>query len=495
MSVSLFLPASHSPDPCSPVPKHLLAAFLFLICLAGEAQQVTIQGTATSYPGKELVAYRYQDYITWTRELLESDTVDKQGSFTLHLDVKAPTRIYLLCNHLKTPLYVEPGRSYVVDFPRKDSSRLLNQQVDQDGDLNIHPIRFKQNGAIDTTELNWLIIDYNLRFDDFWRKNYQAFVIKRMKAPLDSFSRAIHKHFATVPNAYFQSYIDYSIASTRVSTLESQNILYRDYLVNRPVGYGNFEYMTFFNQFFDKFFYQFALKPTGTPLFDAINQRGDLNETLNDLKPAPYMSNDTLRELLLLKGLNENFHNKEFSQQRMLQILEEVSHKSKVPAHRLIARNMIAAFGTLKAGSPAPAFTLPDKNGKLVNLNDFKGQYVYLTFSRSTSPTCLSDLKVLEELEKKYPLIHVVSIVLDDKPDDLKKMLKQNPKFRWVFLQGGDKETLKHDYHIYAEPYYYLIGPSGKLLLSPAPGPYDDLDELFYQITKKKEGKFKVGEW
>lgn len=410
--------------------KHPLVLLLLLLSFRLASQQVTIYGSASSFPGKEIVAFRYQDYITWTRELMESDTVNISGKFVLHLDVKTAGRIYLLCDHVKAPLYVEPGRTYEVDFPRRDSSRMFNANVDQEGDLNIHFLHNYDSSRIDTTELNWLIIDYNLRFDDFWRKNYQAFIVKRMKLPLDSFSRATVRHYQWVKNTYFQTYLSYSMASTRVSTLESENILYRDYLANREVGYDNYEYMTFFNQFFEKYFYQFTLKPAGSQVIPDINEHGDVSGLMNDLKPAPYLGNDTLRELVMLKGLYENCNNKEISRQRMVQILEEASKKSRIAQHRLIARNILANITTLRRGTPAPPFSLPDKNGKIVNLSDYKGHYVYLCFGKSTSPVCLSDLKVLEDLEKKYPLVQVVSIMTDEKAENMKKMLKQNPKLR-----------------------------------------------------------------
>jgi peroxiredoxin len=458
------------------------------------AQQVTIHGMAPAYIHKEIMAFSYQDYITWTRTIVDTDTITPTGQFTLHLEVKVPGRIYLFCDHLKTPLYVEPGRSYDVEFPHKDSSRLLNGNVEQDGEIILHPVFGNVIDVVDTTELNWLINDFNVRYEQFWKQNYRAFVVKMMQAPLDSFGRAMKNHYARTNNAYFQTYIEYSIASIKVSTLESQNYIAKEYLTKRKIEYSNYEYMTFFNQFFDKYFYQFCLKPKGAPVFAAINDRGDAEEVMKVLSQAPYLINDTLRELLLLKGLNENFNNKDFNSQRIFQMLDEISKKSKIPDHRQIARNTIARFTTLRRGTMAPAFTLTDHTGKTVSLSDFKGRYVYLTFGKSKSPSCLTDLKALQETEKKYPFIQVITIMNDDKSEDMKLLLKQNPKFKWTFLQAGGNELLKHAYNIYSEPYYYLIGPTGKLLLSPAPGPYDGADELFYLVTKNKDGKFRVGE-
>jgi len=44
-------------------------------------------------------------------------------------------------------------------------------------------------------------------------------------------------------------------------------------------------------------------------------------------------------------------------------------------------------------------------------------------------------------------------------------------------------------------PYHYLINPKGQLILSPAPGPSDGLEDIFYKITKNKEDQIKVGDW
>ncbi len=463
--------------------------FLFLFSFAGSlfSQQVNIRGEAKAYAGKEIYAFAYDDYICYTKNILETDTVGPDGKFNLHFDIHEPRRIYLRCDHMKAPLYVESGKSYEVGFPAKDSSRLFNRNIDQDGDLSIN--------TTDTTELNWLIMDFNMRYDDFWKKNYQSFVIKNTRFPIDSFRRAINAHYSRTVSPYFHSYINYSIASTQVSTFESKNFMAKDYLYNRKIGYRNYEYMTFFNQFFDKTFYQFAMSPKGAAVYPAINDKGTAVALMDALKQAPYLANDTLRELVMLKGIYENYNNREFKSSRMMGILEQVERESKIKEHRQIARNIIAIFTQLKRGTPAPSFSLPDRNGKPVTLSDFKGRFVYLTFSASWCTNCVSELKYLEELRKKYPKIQVITISTDEKVQDMNAFLKQNPKLNWTFLYAGNNDQLKHDYQIFSVPYYYLISPEGLLLMSPAPAPYDGIEELFYNITKKKfESMFKLGD-
>lgn len=460
-----------------------------LLFLAGTlfAQEVSIRGEAKAYAGKVISAFSYEDYISYPKNILETDTVGPDGKFKLHFDIRDIQRIYLRCDHMKAPLYVQPGKTYEVSFPAKDSSRLLNRNVDQDGDLGIN--------TTDSTELNWLIMDFNMRYDDFWKKNYQSFVIKKTRAPIDSFRRAINAHYSHTASPYFHSYIDYSIASTQVSTFESKNFMARDYLLHRKIGYHNYEYMLFFNQFFDKYFNQFASGPKGAAVSTAINDNGSAKALMAALKPAAYLENDTLRELVMLKGLYENYNNREFKPSRMLSILEDVVRDSKIKEHRLIARNIIAAYTLLKKGTAAPAFSLPDRNGKMVSLSDFKGRFVYLSFSASWCTNCIRELKYIEELKKKYPKIQIITICTDDKVQDMNLLLKQNPKLNWTFLYAGNNEGLKHDYQIFSVPYYYLINPDGLLYLSPAPAPYDGIEDYFYNITKKKfDTMFKLGD-
>jgi hypothetical protein len=460
---------------------------LFILSVQLFSQQVSIHGEAKAFAGKPIYAFAYDDCITFNKNILEQDTVSANGKFNLHFDTRDVQRIYLSCEHLKAPLYIQPGKSYEVVFPQKDSSRMFNRNVDQDGDLYIN--------TSDSTELNWLIMDFNMRYDQFWTKNYQNFVIKKTRFVIDSFKRAINIHYQHVASPYFHAYIDYSIASTQVSTFESKNFLAKDYLINKKIGYHNFEYMNFFNQFFDKYFYQFASSPKGIAVNSAINDNGSTTELMAALKTAPYLQNDTLRELVMLKGLYENYTNKEFITSRMLSILEQVSRESKIKEHRLIARNIIAAYSVLKKGTPAPAFNLADRNEKTVYLSDFKGRFVYLTFASSLSTDCIREQKYMEELKKKYPKIQMITICTDEKVQDMNLLLKQNPKLNWTFLYAGNNEKLKHDYQIFSVPFYYLINPDGLLLLSPAPAPYDGIEEVFYNITKKKfDSMFKLGD-
>src|SRR6185503_12677398 len=59
-----------------------------------------------------------------------------------------------------------------------------------------------------------------------------------------------------------------------------------------------------------------------------------------------------------------------------------------------------AAFAT--SSSPAPAFKLPGRGGKTIDLSQFKGQVVMINFWASWCVPCRQEMPLLEDIYKKY---------------------------------------------------------------------------------------------
>jgi peroxiredoxin len=78
--------------------------------------------------------------------------------------------------------------------------------------------------------------------------------------------------------------------------------------------------------------------------------------------------------------------------------------------------------------TPAPAFTLPDLNGRSVSPKDYAGKVAVLSFGATWCDSCTSELKSLENLQARFPKDVVVYFVaLDGRGEkDVKPFLEKN---------------------------------------------------------------------
>lgn len=446
------------------------------------AQPVIIQGKAPTYKGSEIAAYSYKDLITYTPVKLGSDRVSDSGSFYIKLDnITQSQYMYLNIGNQNGSIYVAPGHTYHVIFPPLDTTHYQNPYTSHSTDLT-----FLIN---DTDNINNLIIDFNDHFDAFWAKNY-LYIIKKQGTPfIDSFYVHMKDYYSTVHNPYFDGYMRYTIAELEVNTLEGAKTLGNKYLKNKPILYHNYEYMKFFNDYFNDYLEQLALGKHG-PQVTGFIQQNDYANLMEVLKINPLLAgSDSLCELVLLKGLYELYYTGNYNQNNIKTLLENIKNLSKINEDRVIAADMLGSFSNLIKGAPSPDFTLKDAKGDMSSSLDFRGRYVYLCFFKSTSEACLSELTVMAALYKKYgKKMYFVCISEDKTYDDMKKFVEQNKTFDWPFLYDEGGKVLEK-YNAKALPEFFLINQQGYFYMSPADGPSHGIELTFDRIlpTKRKQ--------
>jgi peroxiredoxin len=90
----------------------------------------------------------------------------------------------------------------------------------------------------------------------------------------------------------------------------------------------------------------------------------------------------------------------------------------------------------LQERTPAPAFSLPDLGGKMVDSKSLAGKIAVLSFGATWCTFCTSELKSLENLQARYPKDLVVYFIsLDGRGEkDVKPYLeKHGHKIRTLF--------------------------------------------------------------
>lgn len=138
-------------------------------------------------------------------------------------------------------------------------------------------------------------------------------------------------------------------------------------------------------------------------------------------------------------------------------------------------------WAPLKTGMQAPAFTLPDINGDMVSLSDFRGKYVYIDFWATWCGPCKIEIPYLEQLAEEYKdkNIEIISISVDKDKQAWKDMVtKDQPQW----LQLHDSILLNDKYLVKYIPSFVLIDREGKILEARALRPSTG-EELTKQLN------------
>jgi peroxiredoxin len=157
-----------------------------------------------------------------------------------------------------------------------------------------------------------------------------------------------------------------------------------------------------------------------------------------------------------------------------------------IEKHRNLGQHIKDKITRLQPGYEPPQFELQDTDGNLVKLSDFKGRYVYLNFCTCQSYACLNEFNMLTTLYQKHKdHLTILTIATDPMEEILRQFLAKN-KYDWKFLHYDNQPSVIRDYDIRAFPTYFLIGPDGKLILSPADSPAENFEQKLFDVMRSR---------
>lgn len=117
-------------------------------------------------------------------------------------------------------------------------------------------------------------------------------------------------------------------------------------------------------------------------------------------------------------------------------------------------------------GQPAVPFAIPDKNGEIARMEDFRGKYVLLDFWASWCIPCLDEFPYMNELYRKYTRnqFDIVAISIGEDSLRWRQSLDrfQNP---WPQLYAGNgfQQKTFQAYRGGGIPFYILVNPEGRI--------------------------------
>lgn len=470
--------------------KFILFLFLFIHSINHsfilQAQNVKISGLAKAYENKEISVWMFNDFISNTEKQVTFSSIDSAGNFLLEFNSKEIQYITLKIDKSIASMYIEPNVTYEIIIMPPDSTTYQNPNLEHDVKISIN-LKSK-------TELNALTMDYEKRFDDFLTREYKSFVSRNPQPKIDTFKVTMRNFYADVNSNYFDGYRIYSIAALEEKTMASRQKLYNAYLNQKPILYNNPEYFNFFNTFYKQYLRNISLT-LGDQLKNQIEITNDYKGVMDSLKKNDFLKNDSIRELVLINGLFESYYDATFKKEGIVKLLEKIAIESSIAENRQIAINILNSFSKLKPGAPAPYFELPDKKGLTHSLDELRSKkFLYIFFFDQACTACMQQMKIITSLKKQYGTrIEFVGILANGTKADLDQFCLKNPQYDWIFLYNNTGAKFKSNYEIRSLPTYFLIDLEGKFIQAPADSPEGDIERVFYDITKPKVKKHKVG--
>ena len=127
----------------------------------------------------------------------------------------------------------------------------------------------------------------------------------------------------------------------------------------------------------------------------------------------------------------------------------------------------------IKDNLPAPDFTFPGLDGKMVSLSDYKGKVVLVNIWATWCPPCVDEMPSMEKLYQKFKgkNFEILAVSIDE--PGLKAVAPFMKKSNLTFPALIDSEgTIKAVYGITGVPESFIIDKQG-ILIKKIVGPVD----------------------
>jgi len=471
--------------------QYFLLLLFWGVLIPVHSQNITIKGKAhSSHAGKRITLYTYQDFITKLKVKEATDTVEKDGYFELHMYSKHPQLVFLQIDNYVGKMHVKPDFVYGVLFPEIQESFKQFENTEL-------PVNLSIVGS-DTTELNMLILDYERLYNYiFTPQNNEFLTHRKLFKRADTLKVVCDIRFAGIKDLYFINYYNYRIASINASLSRGEKYLINTFILQKPILYKNHEYMLFFEACFANYLSSLGSSNKGLTLYKIINTNANLTQLDEFCLKDPFLQNDSLRELVIIRNLWDLYYHPEFKKESIQSIVSQINTKTKNEEHKLLTDYMLKNFFQMQPGNAAPMFFARGRTGTLESSEKLKGRWIYLNFFSTKNNESLKEMYKIDMLRKKYgDKIVFVSVCLDDSIGAYQLYLKQNPKHNWVIWYnqvGGVRQTARDLYNVVGTEAYFLIDNFGTLSQSPAIPPSKGIEYRLNAIFKPTRKNTKTG--
>jgi len=473
----------------------LLLTFLYFSGIyESTAARTIIKGRAPSYTGEKLVFYTYSNLISFEEIVLSECMVNDSGDFECMAELEEVRLIFTNLGIYNCLFYAVPGFIYQIRLPEKREQTEAEKANPYFEKVTIHlPVKPVGSTVGKTLppageELNFLIRSFNDSFHPYYYKYVvNAYINNVNQQEINEAVSNITSPYEEINHPYFSNYIKYRIGLLiHYGAQHSSSSIINDYFKDENVHPYNTAYMELFNEVFTNYFELYTREHPHSGLVSIINRETDLDKILELFRKDKKLTNDTLIEMMLIKNLYECYYDQNYSKSSILILLDSLKSRSNIDHHKDIINDIKNRITKLVVESKAPPFELYDRDSNLVSLDDFTGRYVYLNFCNSFSYYCIMEFELLRDLKSRHQdHLSIITILVDDSFKAMQDLLKSN-KYDWTFVHFFNQPEVLDNYDVQTYPIYYLIGPDGKLIASPAPSLSEGFESYLFKVMRSR---------
>lgn len=437
----------------------LLFVFFQSIMVHGQSL-VTIVGEAPFASNEEIRLLVFEDLLNNVPTTVASSKIDKNGTFKLQYKTNQIQLVQLAIRTTKAEMFIVPNQTY--DLNISTDTVLFNM---------LNPERYGgflqiTNNKIDTNDLNYKIN----RFSHFFGRamDYYGFRITydHDRAAYDTITDLLHNKFNIQydPLNFYTSYLYYTCGLLdRICMSKERDLFYQNYFNNDYILYNNPAYMMLFAENYRDYLYN-SPHISKALLSRTINDDPDYFTLFNETGKDPMLTNERLRELVLIYNLIGFQNNEEFDRGNVVKLLQHIKKNSHFPEHIIYIDN--ALKGNTSEGKLTKDLVFKNSKGDKVTLKSLGEENIFIHFFQSDCIDCIREMMILQELNKRYgDKIRFVSVNLDPDVEHFKKFCRQYENmFDWSMLYFNHQYDWVMNNGVETLPDYLILSPNGKVI-------------------------------
>jgi len=459
----------------------LFTTILIATQLSTAQNTVTIYGTITNPKGDKVYVQYFEDYVSYNEAVVDSATLDKKGNYRMQFNWEHPGAATFFHGDEITTMFLSPNDNFQLNLDTKEFDETVKYKG-KGAEINsylaqktlLFPYLDGSEYKLGETAFTRLIDSIQQEKLDYFNEYFAQVSTKDPSIGLfmQTEEAEIIYSWANTKRSYPGLYDYYNKKATPTIVSSTYLDFLKDIPVYNPSAINASSYLEFLSEYVDGEVYKILEKDSALTFFPVKEHFIETNLT-GDLKE--YIMASWIYDMLIDGSDVENGG-------RLLTQLKSYKPDSKYI--KMLDQTLVIAT-KLQPGKPAPVFTFPDVNGKLVSLEDFKGKVVYLDIWASWCGPCRMEIPHAKKLEEEMKGQDVVflAVSIDDDEKAWKKIIADKQLGGIHLLSAGSFESgIAEMYNVNGIPRYIIIDKEGKLVNTnanrPSGGVKEDLEAL-----------------